>query len=340
MEARIAEQDAVIRQLEAEVAHSRRTFEQASAAAQIGVWECRLHDSSLRWSDVVYDIFELDRDFPLEREKILELYPEATRRELSEIRAKAIAERTGFSLDAEIVTARGTKRWIRITATVECVDKEPVRIFGMKQDITAEKTATLRLRTMAEIDSLTGLANRSRFQALIAGEAADGSAPSPVGAVMLIDLDRFKEINDDHGHLVGDDCLKDVGRRLSLLAPWSKCVARIGGDEFAAVFDPQTPKETVLRLGAMVVRLMRRSHRVAGRSIPLGASVGIAFSTGGSGDTLYGRADAALYAAKAVGRGTVRVFGGSDRDPVARPLRRRAAGSITLGEPCEAALGA
>ena len=321
LEARIAEQDVVIRQLQAEVAHSRKTFEHASAAAQIGVWECELSDCSLRWSDVVYDIFDLPRGSALDRGRTLEFYPKATRDVLERTRSKAIADQTGFSLDAEIVTAGGAKRWIRITASVECVDGKPVRIFGMKQDITAERTATLRLRYMAEFDSLTGLANRSRFQTLITGEPAEGIAPSPVGAVMLIDLDYFKEINDDHGHLVGDDCLKDVGRRLSLLTAWSQCVARIGGDEFAVLFGPQTPHDTVRRLGAMVVRLMKRSHLVAGRSIQLGASVGIAFSADGAGDTLYGHADTALYAAKAAGRGTVRVFG--DRRPhPARDFKR------------------
>ncbi|NDW03874.1 diguanylate cyclase [Jiella sp. 40Bstr34] len=310
LEARIAEQEAVIGQLKAEVAHSRKIFDRASAAARIGVWECELNDCSLRWSDVVYDIFDLPRGSALDRGRTLECYPQATRDELETIRSKAIEDRTGFCLDAEIVTARGTRRWIRITASVECVDGEPVRIFGMKQDITAEKAATLRLRYMAEFDSLTGLANRSRFQALITGEPADGVEAFPAGAVMLIDLDRFKEVNDAFGHLVGDDCLKEVGRRLSLLGSRSECVARIGGDEFAVVFGPQTPRATIRRLGAAVVRLMRRPMPIGGRRVDIGASVGIAFSNGTIGDTLYCQADAALYAAKASGRGTVSVFDG------------------------------
>ena len=314
MEARIGEQQAVIARLEAELAHSRKVFDRASAAAQIGVWECELADSSLRWTDVVYDIFELPRGSALDRARTLECYPPATREELERIRSKAIEGRAGFCLDAEIVTLRGNRRWIRITASVECVDGEPARIFGMKQDITAEKTATLRLRTMAEFDSLTGLANRSRFQALIGGVAAEGLEASAVGAVMLIDLDRFKDVNDDLGHVVGDDCLKEVGRRLSLLALRSDCVARIGGDEFAVVFGPQTPHEAVMRLGAAVVRLMQRPILAAGRRIHIGASVGIAFSRDGRGDALYGHADTALYAAKAAGRGTVRVFEGQAGD--------------------------
>ncbi|ORE93938.1 hypothetical protein ATO4_15251 [Aurantimonas sp. 22II-16-19i] len=321
MEARIDEQQAVIARLEAELAHSRKVFDRASEAAQIGVWECELADSSLRWTDVVYDIFELPRGSALDRGRTLECYPQATREALERIRSKAIEDRSGFCLDAEIVTMRGNRRWIRITASVECVDGEPVRIFGMKQDITAEKTAALRLRTMAEFDSLTGLANRSRFQAVIGGVAAEGVeaegvAASAVGAVMLIDLDRFKDVNDDLGHIVGDDCLKEVGRRLALLRSRSDCVARIGGDEFAVVFGPQTAHAAALRLGAAVVRLMERPILVAGRRIHIGASVGIAFSQDGRGDALYGHADTALYAAKAAGRGTVRVFDGKVGDAV------------------------
>ena len=319
LEARIAQQDAVIRQLKAEVSHSSKIFDRASVAAQIGVWECELSDNSLRWSDVVYDIFELPRGSSLDRDTTLDHYPEETRRKLNEIRAKAISERSGFCLDAEINTTRGRRRWIRITASVECANGKPVRIFGMKQDITAEKTAALRLRYMAEFDALTGLANRTRFQALMTGVPMDATEASPVGAVMLIDLDRFKSINDEFGHLVGDDCLVEIGRRLSLLVPRSECVARIGGDEFAVVFSPQTPHATIARLGAAVVRLLNRPILAAGRRVQLGASVGVAFSKDGKGDLLYGHADTALYVAKAEGRGTVRVYEGERRGHVRDP---------------------
>lgn len=308
LEARVAAQAVLIDELRSELSHTQKIFDRASNAAQIGMWECELPGCSLKWTDAVYDLFELPRGTSLDREIILDLYPEATRTELERIRSKAIDAGTGFVLDAEIDTALGRRRWIRITASVECVDGRPVRIFGMKQDITAEKNATLALRRMADCDSLTGLASRGRFQAQMAASPSETGEPSPVGAVMLIDLDRFKPVNDVFGHLVGDLCLQEVGRRLACLGPRSHCVARIGGDEFAALFGPQTPRAAIERLGQAVVRMLRRPMRVAGHRIDLGASVGIAFAGCSTGDALYGEADAALYAAKAAGRGLVRVF--------------------------------
>nr|WP_245396389.1 diguanylate cyclase [Jiella sonneratiae] len=327
LETRIAVQEALIARLQAELAHSRKIFERASNAAQIGVWECELDDCTLRWSDVVYDMFDLPRGSTLDRDEILAFYPEATRLELEDIRSRAIREGGGFSLDAEITTARGRPRWIRITATVECEAGEPVRIFGMKQDITAEKNATLRLRHMAEFDAVTGLSSRSRFQSRMAEASNAAAAGAPVGALMLIDLDHFKQVNDAFGHLVGDDCLRAVGRRLSRLHATSDCVARIGGDEFAVVFGPETPRAVVVRLAGAVVRTMRRPIEIAGRHIELGASVGIAFADDGNSETLHAQADGALYAAKAAGRGAVRIFSGTGGEHLAGA--RRAAAELT-----------
>ena len=136
MRRKIAAMEALIRRQAASLAHSRKIFERASAAARIGVWECNLDDESLVWTDVVYDIFDLPRGAPLDRAKTLECYPPESRKILEALRSKAIAERAGFNLDTEIVTMAGRRRWIRITATVECENDRPIRIFGMKQDIT------------------------------------------------------------------------------------------------------------------------------------------------------------------------------------------------------------
>ncbi|MDY8109821.1 diguanylate cyclase [Fulvimarina sp. 2208YS6-2-32] len=315
--------NALIQQQKAELARSRKIFDRASEAARIGVWECELSDCSLRWTDVVYDIFELPRGSALDRSATLQFYPEASRARLEDIRSRAIAEKTGFTHDALITTANGNKRWIRITASVECEDGEPVRIFGMKQDITAEKTAVLRLRHLADFDSLTGLASRSRFQTHVAGDPDGGMAAAPLSAIVLIDLDRFKAVNDEFGHVVGDECLQETGRRLALLEPRADLLARIGGDEFAAVFGPAASRETVGRFGESVVRIMRRPIQASGHSIGLGASVGIVFSSDAAD---YARADAALYRAKAAGRGTVCVFGEEETSrPAPGPVASKAA---------------
>ncbi|CAN5343400.1 hypothetical protein BH10PSE15_BH10PSE15_07640 [soil metagenome] len=110
----------------------------AQPVAAIGVWECDLATERLRWSDGVYDLFGLPRGSVLDRATAVRLYDRQSRIEMECLRTTAIRDRTGFSIDALIHPARGVERWIRITAQVECVAGQAVRLFGAKHDVTQE----------------------------------------------------------------------------------------------------------------------------------------------------------------------------------------------------------
>jgi diguanylate cyclase (GGDEF)-like protein len=297
----------VIRDYEAARTRSRETYERALAAARLGVWECDLTTETLQWSGGTYDMFDIQRDAPLTRTQILTCYPAASLETLEAIRSRAIERRDGFNLDAEIVTSRGNRRWIRITATVECAGDRPLRLFGLKQDITEERAKVERLRHLAEFDELTGLANRSQFESKL---AAFCCAPGPTAgaALLLIDIDRFKDVNDSFGHSVGDGCLKEVAQRLADVCRDAVVLARIGGDEFAVLLDAAGGAQGIAATAATVVKVMRRPVDCLGRRFKIGASVGIASAAGCTPAQLYQRADAALYAAKSGGRNTFRWF--------------------------------
>ena len=308
LRAELDAQARLIRQQAASLAHSRKIFERASAAARIGVWECSLPDETLSWTDQVYDIFEIPRGSVPDRKKILTCYSPDSLKMLEEVRSKAIAERCGFNLDAEITTAKGRRRWIRLTATVECENGVVVRIFGMKQDITEEKLLYDRTRYLAEFDVLTGLPNRSSFQARLSdlGERqVDGVRFS---ALLLVDLDGFKQINDTFGHALGDECLRSVAERLKNVCRESDFAARIGGDEFAVLLGPGLNQNEIEDVAEQIVEALR--NPMDGRDWPfkVGASVGIACIDTGYSLELFKKADAALYAAKASGRNTFRMF--------------------------------
>ncbi len=294
-----AEIAAEIARLQAALDHSRKIFSRASEAARIGVWECTLPDEALTWTDVVYDLFDLPRGSTINRPMMLACYTDASREALTLVRDRAIAERGGFTLDAEIVTFKGRRRWIRLTASVESEDGVPVRIFGMKQDITEERLLLERTRYLAEFDVMTGLANRSQFQSRLAD----------AGALILVDLDGFKQVNDTYGHAVGDDCLREAARRLRAACRDAALVARIGGDEFAVLLDGAPSDPALDTQAAAIIAALTRDFDDDGRAIALGASAGIARADGCDADDLFARADAALYAAKAAGRGTFRMFG-------------------------------
>ncbi len=296
----------VIREQRESLAHFKKLFERASEAARIGVWQCDLVTEALTWTDVVYDLFDLPRGIPVDRQTILALYPEATRRELERVRRRAIETGTGFQLDCQIRTARGADRWIRITATVECEGGFPVRIFGMKQDITEERLLAEKLRGLAERDPMTGLANRGRFQSELARFDRADDPLTTGGALMIIDLDGFKTINDTFGHEAGDDLIRHSAERLSDVCGHAELVARIGGDEFAAIFAPIDPAAIEATAGC-VVSALSSVRGPAGASARIGASVGVARSAGAPSEEVFRSADAALYTAKAAGRGTYRI---------------------------------
>jgi PAS domain-containing protein len=108
-------------------------------SAPVGTWECQLPFEILSWSDEVYDLFELPRGMRVTRAEALGFYSEESRRMLETVRSRAIENQTNFVFEAEIHTAFGKTRWMRITASVEYANGMPHRLFGTKQDITEEK---------------------------------------------------------------------------------------------------------------------------------------------------------------------------------------------------------
>jgi two-component system sensor kinase FixL len=125
-----------------------KMYERASRLGRIGVWECDLATEALTWTDTVYDLFDLPRQSLLSRAETLAVYEPHSRREMEKRRAEAIANCSTFTIDVAIHTARGNLRWIRITGDVEQENGRAVRIYGTKQDITAEKEAQLRVAAL------------------------------------------------------------------------------------------------------------------------------------------------------------------------------------------------
>lgn len=288
--------------------HFKKIYGQSSIVAQIGIWECTLPGEELTWSDYVYDIFELARGASLERGHTLACYTEASRQELQKRRSDAISSRSGFTFEAEITTFRGNKRWIRITASVECQEDIPVRIFGMKQDITDQKALFDRIVYLAEYDQMTGLANKSQFHIKLSSALEEACVGNKSGFLLLIDLDGFKNINDEFGHLAGDECIREIGDRLKNLSISENSIFRIGGDEFAIITSKFCNEDEVNEIAKVIINNLGGPIAFNGAKLKLGASVGIAPIVGNSVSSVFNNADAALYSAKAAGKGIFRFY--------------------------------
>ncbi len=177
------------------------------------------------------------------------------------------------------------------------------------EDVTERRQIEQRLAHMAHHDALTGLPNRSRLRQRLDQALAEAAGDRHC-AVLCVDLDRFKDVNDTLGHPVGDRLLQAVAGRLGRHLPSVDILARLGGDEFAIVqSSSEMPGDAVL-LAARLIRDLSEPYGIDGHRIIVGASVGIACAPqdGSDPDLLLRNADLALYCAKAEGRGRFRTF--------------------------------
>ncbi|WP_213450158.1 putative bifunctional diguanylate cyclase/phosphodiesterase [Rhizomonospora bruguierae] len=219
-----------------------------------------------------------------------------------------IAERPGATTcyQVRVAHADGTWRWMEITSANLLHERGVAGVVSNARDVTQARQFQQRLTHQASHDALTGLANRALFaERLAAALAVPGSARP---AVILIDLNDFKKVNDGLGHAAGDGLLVAVARRLRRLAPPGATVARLGGDEFAILVDDAT-EDALAELGECLVERVGPPPDEGERWPRVGASVGIAHHTAdpatqpvaGAPDELMRRADMAMYAAKAAG---------------------------------------
>jgi diguanylate cyclase (GGDEF)-like protein len=165
------------------------------------------------------------------------------------------------------------------------------------------------LERQASQDALTGLGNRRRFEEDLAAAMARSRRDSSTGALLMLDLDRFKQVNDSHGHPAGDEVIKAVAETLRKRTRASDSLARLGGDEFAVIL-PRCSREEALIAAEAIADEIRGHHSEDGRA-PLTVSIGVAvFGTDqkASVATIVSDADAAMYAAKDDGRDAVRIF--------------------------------
>ncbi|GAB6843632.1 diguanylate cyclase (GGDEF)-like protein [Methylorubrum rhodinum] len=173
-------------------------------------------------------------------------------------------------------------------------------------DITQRKAAEARIEHMALHDALTGLPNRVLFGLRLDRAVKQATAYPSRNAVLALDLDRFKLVNDSYGHAAGDQLLCIVAERLGAVVPAGGTVARLGGDEFAVILTDLGRDAEVIRVCESIVATLGEPFPLDSAEVEIGVSVGgaLLLDDGASADEILRRADMALFEAKAAGRGT------------------------------------
>lgn len=215
-----------------------------------------------------------------------------------------------FGMEADFITAKHQRRRVRCSCEIELSRGKPVALVGVIQDITERHALEERLRQQASTDALTQLANRAEFHRVLNDRLREADAASQELAVLVIDLDGFKSVNDALGHAAGDDVLRRVADRLRRPCHDGCFSARLGGDEFAVIVPAEVGRT---ELAPMVDRLLRDLEIVTsagGHIARVSGTVGIAWSGGARGDghKLLRQADTALYAAKRSRKGSAETY--------------------------------
>lgn len=220
-----------------------------------------------------------------------------------------------FTLDFRVFDASGRSLWVRDIATCERSDQGNYVLRGLLLDVTDEKAADERILYLAEHDSLTGLYNRRRFQEELEHHISYARRYGHQGALLFIDLDQFKYINDSFGHQQGDDLLVQVANRLNSTLRDTDLIGRLGGDEFGVLLPKADEREAGRVAAALLGSLSERDVEIRdGDYAHISASIGIVlFPAHGIGaDELLARADTAMYAAKDKGRNQYHIFSEED----------------------------
>ncbi len=330
------QQEAQVDQARAAAAASQERFEAAFTHAAIGMTVVDPDGVVLQANEALGQLADCRPDRLVGRAFADLLHPDDRVSLALRIADIVRGSKGAFELGVRLRRVDGTERRALLHTS-------PYRLAGVGlpglihqlQDVTARHDAEQRLHHIAYHDGLTGLPNRHCFHERL--EAAVASAGEERGsrfAVMFLDLDRFKTVNDSLGHMAGNQLLRTVSQRLAACIRPDDLVARLGGDEFALLVGGLDESDYAMRLAQRVLNALEQPVPLDGTEVSVGASIGVTFSEGPrrTVDEILRDADLAMYEAKAQGRGRIALFDASlharvvDKLALEADLRRAIAG--------------
>jgi diguanylate cyclase (GGDEF)-like protein/PAS domain S-box-containing protein len=288
----------------------KRMYEWAFSASKMGVWRYDLANHAWLVSDQAMQVFGFTEAALIERESLMARLSNVDRLRVDTAWNMLLHDAQPFNIEYEITDSQGP-RWVWEKAEIECDEVgEPCHLIGVVQDISERRIQDKELFRRANYDVLTGLPNRQVLDEYLDKSFALCHRRNERMALMAIDLDRFKEVNDTYGHAAGDLVLQMASRRMEACLRASDMVARQGGDEFIAVLQGVDHDAMAGVVALRLIEEISRPYEIQGKQISIGASVGIALlpEDGLDRDEVMSRADSALYVAKRRGRETLHFF--------------------------------
>jgi diguanylate cyclase (GGDEF)-like protein/PAS domain S-box-containing protein len=300
-----------------------RALDEMQSMAKIGSWEADLAANSVAWSPELYRLLGISRETPVTyADLVASIHPDDRESTLQAIGA-SVTDKTPFLVEHRVLRRDGTTRWLRARGHPELdASGRATRLFGTAQDITDQQVLADELAHRELHDPLTGLPNRRLLLDRL-GQALMRLARGATSvAVIHLDIDRFRVVNDSLGHAVGDRLLLTTATRLRYFVRPEDTLARIDSDEFVLLCEGLSGPDEAVAIADRICTEMARPIEWDGGDLVLSVTAGVALAASQSveGDALLRDADAAMHRAKRDGGARSAVFASAMRDNVVSRL--------------------
>ncbi len=305
-----------------------RRLELALDASQIGVWEHNVRTNEILWDAQMHRLYQTGVSMRVIPASLWmdAIHPEDLRRAVDDF-DEAVARRGPYNSEFRIILPNGEIRHLRSRGHFYVSEEGIPSFIGAEWDVTADvvlnaelerqrqvaeararalEESNARIEYASEHDYLTGLPNRRLFDKRLADLHADKSISTL--AILHLDLDQFKQINDSYGHAAGDGVLRAAAQRITAAVPANSVIARVGGDEFVILLWNFGTVEELRRIAADVQQRLRKKIRFGHELLQSGASIGVSWSAGRRTRNLFAESDLALYQAKQSGLNGIEFF--------------------------------
>ena len=289
--------------LETEILNNQKLLENVGSVAKIGGWKLDVNLNFIQWSKQSSILLNKSPDYrPESLEDLNAFFFSHDFSIWKDFIQQAIKQDKPFDIDLR--TNLDKETWLRIISIPSHDSTESEYVTGTMQDITDKVRSAKLIQHQATYDSLTNLPNRLLFNDRLKKSISQAKRNQLKIAVLFIDLDRFKPVNDNHGHLVGDKLLIEAANRIKLCLRESDTVSRLSGDEFGAIITDIKKFDDLIQVTEKVLRSMQHPYQLPGISLHCSASIGIAIypDDGMDAESLLRKADQAMYEVKATGR--------------------------------------
>jgi diguanylate cyclase (GGDEF)-like protein len=292
---------------------SETRLARAQKIARMGSWEWNILTGEIHWSDELYRIFGLsaEQGAPVSMEWLYTLVNPLDMVAFKKAVRSTIKTGSALDVNYRIITCDEGEKVVNFQGEIE-YDKSgrACILSGTTLDITAKINAESEIRQLINYDSLTGLPNRTLLHDRLHLAISQASRDRNLLGVLMLDLDRFKHINESMGHLAGDKLLKAVAGRLQVCLRDSDTLARLGGDEFVVILVGVAHEEDIATVAKKILAVVSEPFYVEGTEIFSTCSIGIAVypMDGEDSHTLMKHADMAMYQAKGVERNNFQFF--------------------------------